>query len=205
MAERIIGRLQTPMNEYGKRLDVHLITSSDAVITPDGQTLAEIIKNMEDKGGIIVSRSQPTFACTWFKTDDGDGDTGTIALPSSTADIMNTTFYVDPGDVAAASSDEPIEPFVPAGEEYPEADGSSDPVNGIYDYYQIVPAGTDGALLVVDDGLTGMDYDPTTMIHKSMVIKDIPNIESGYYVKYYHVSVDDDLYRINGGTADTVI
>ena len=63
MPEKIIGRLQTPADENGERKDIHLITTTDEVITPDGSTLTEKMTQT----GIQVSDTKPSFACTWFK------------------------------------------------------------------------------------------------------------------------------------------
>lgn len=96
------------------------------------------------------------------------------------------------------------EPVIPEGEKYPESDGSEEEVNGKYDYYERVSSDTEGALVVVEDELVGDYYDNTTMIHKSMVINDIPDIEINQYVKYFKVSVMSKCIRLNGGTASEV-
>lgn len=90
---------------------------------------------------------------------------------------------------------------IPDGEIYPPSDGSTTEVNGKYDYYAKVASDTVGALIVVDDDVVGDDYDTSTMIHKSMVINDIPNIEINEYVKYFNVSVMSRCIRLNGGNA----
>ena len=63
MAEKISGRLQTPVDSNGNRKDIHLITTTDEVITPDGVTLTEKMRETN----IQISTDKPSFACTWFK------------------------------------------------------------------------------------------------------------------------------------------
>lgn len=64
MAERIISRLQTPVDENGVRKDIHTITTSDAVII-DGEncTLTEKLQNLGN--GIVISTNKPTHAAMW--------------------------------------------------------------------------------------------------------------------------------------------
>lgn len=91
---------------------------------------------------------------------------------------------------------------VPDGENYPESDGTREPNSeGKYDYYERVTADTQGALLVVEDELSGALYDNYKMIHKYLVINDIPDIEIGDYVKYFKVGVMSGDYTLNGGNA----
>ena len=40
------------------------------------------------------------------------------------------------------------------------------------------------------------------MIHKSMIINDIPDIEVDEYVKYFRVSVMSNCVRLYGGSAN---
>lgn len=80
-------------------------------------------------------------------------------------------------------------PNIPDGEKFPKSDGNYIPNNGKYDYYARVTSDTVDALLVVEDDLTGENYDKDVMIHKSMVINDIPDIVINEYVKYFNVSV----------------
>lgn len=91
---------------------------------------------------------------------------------------------------------------VPEGEKYPSSDGSREPnEEGKYDYYERVTKDSEGALLVVEDELTGELYDTCKMIHKSLVINDIPDIELGEYVRYFKVAVMSGDYILNGGNA----
>ena len=64
MAEKITGRLQTPKDGSGKRVDIHLLTTTDEVITPDGKTMTE---HMND-GSVQVGSTKPDFPCLWFNT-----------------------------------------------------------------------------------------------------------------------------------------
>lgn len=97
--------------------------------------------------------------------------------------------------------EEEMQGKIPEGEKYPTSDGSTTEVNGKYDYYSRVDSDSVGALLVVADDVTGSDYDTETMIHKSMVINDIPDIEVDEYVKYFNVSVMSQCVRLYGGSA----
>ena len=63
MAEKISGRLQTPADSNGIRRDIHLITTTDEVISEDGKTLTEKIR----EASIQISTEKPAFACSWFK------------------------------------------------------------------------------------------------------------------------------------------
>ena len=47
MADKIKGRLQTPIDETtGERKDIHLITTSDEVLVPDGNNEPKILTNV---------------------------------------------------------------------------------------------------------------------------------------------------------------
>ena len=91
---------------------------------------------------------------------------------------------------------------IPDGEKYPQSDGSTAENNGYYDYWKKVSKDEVGALQVVSDDVTGDKYNTSTMIHISMVLKDIPDAVEGDYVKYFSVAVVNGEYLdINGGTA----
>jgi hypothetical protein len=66
--QKISGRLQTPADSTGKRLDIHLQTTSDEVIvnpdSPDAHTLTEELERM---GKPVVSNSQPGHQCVWLQ------------------------------------------------------------------------------------------------------------------------------------------
>ena len=64
MADKISGRLQTPKDAYGNRKDIHLVTTTDEVIAPDGKSMTEHMK----EGSIQVGSTKPTFPCMWFNT-----------------------------------------------------------------------------------------------------------------------------------------
>ena len=97
--------------------------------------------------------------------------------------------------------------LIPDGEAMHEADGSIEPdENGYYDWYERCNSTTPNALLVVEDLLSDALYDNTKMIHKFMVIKDIPDISVGEFVVYResitegnHTGTDDDLEPIIDG------
>ena len=79
-------------------------------------------------------------------------------------------------------------PVVPNGTEiYPEADGSLIMNNGEYDKYERTTEDRPDKLLVVSDDVVGNDYNPTKMVHISMLTKDIPDITVGEYVRYVRV------------------
>ena len=113
--------------------------------------------------------------------------------------IMNHPNQTEPID--PSSDNDTIYPSAPDGEKFPESDGDYEPINGKYDYYARVASDTVGALRVVEDELVGDNYDTDTMIHKSMVTNDIPDIEINDYVKYFNVEVMSTCIRLNGGTA----
>lgn len=106
-------------------------------------------------------------------------------------DVVNTVL-VD--NSAAVYSDEcncntdDDEPVVPNGAEiYPEADGSLIMNNSCYDRYERTTEDNENKLLVVSDDVAGNEYNPTKMIHISMITKDIPDITIGEYVRYVKV------------------
>ena len=63
MAEKISGRLQTPVDDNGKRKDIHLITTTDEVITADGEVLTDKLEQTK----VQITANQPDFSCIWFK------------------------------------------------------------------------------------------------------------------------------------------
>ena len=86
-------------------------------------------------------------------------------------------------DIPDNGEDEGI--LIPGEETKPEADGTYEPdEDGFFDYYEKCSETTPDALLVVEDLIPDNVYDPVTMIKKSFVIKDIPEIEIGDYVVY---------------------
>ena len=62
MAERIIGRLQTPADSEGKRYDIHPITDASAVIWDNDSTLRDVMKNTIPR----LSRSRPATPGWWL-------------------------------------------------------------------------------------------------------------------------------------------
>jgi frataxin-like iron-binding protein CyaY len=67
MAQKVSGRLQTPADSTGNRLDIHLQTTSDEVIvnpdSNDSHTLTEELERQKP----IVSNSQPNHQCVWLQ------------------------------------------------------------------------------------------------------------------------------------------
>lgn len=84
--------------------------------------------------------------------------------------------------------DEPEEDegtLIPDDESNKEADGNYEPnEDGFFDYYEVCNKTTPGALLVVEDLMPDNIYDSTKMIRKSLLLKDLPDIEIGQYVIY---------------------
>lgn len=185
MADRILGRLQTPVDaNTGLRTDIHLITSTDAIATPSGITLTELLARQ----GMVISNGKPSFACTWFKPDSTVSGVTISSIQASVDEITDDADFIWPNAAP--------------GEKYPTADGSTEVGNdGTYDYYGFVNSSAENALQVVSDDVTGADYDPVTMIHISLVVADLPSVSVGDYVKYYYVIADEDMFRINGGDA----
>lgn len=62
MAERIIGRLQTPVDSEGKRYDIHPITDASAVIWGEDSTLRDIIDNLIPR----LTRARPATPGWWL-------------------------------------------------------------------------------------------------------------------------------------------
>ena len=66
--ETIVARLQTPADDNGVRKDIHLMTDASAVMVGDAEhssTLSEVLEYVG--GGIAISSTQPSRACTWFQ------------------------------------------------------------------------------------------------------------------------------------------
>lgn len=67
MPESIIARLQTPADSEGKRVDLHVITESDAIIVGE-ETLTEVLNRLGN--GLILSKEKPEFQCLWGRIKD---------------------------------------------------------------------------------------------------------------------------------------
>lgn len=62
--EKIVCKLETPADANGRRTDVDLLTSTDAVYLPDGSmTLTEKLTAL----GIHISVEKPEIPCVWAK------------------------------------------------------------------------------------------------------------------------------------------
>ena len=71
MANRIKGRLLTPVDEDGNRTDIHLITTSYEVLVQkeDGtKVLTDVLNNMHTN--IEIGPEQPEFPTVWFRTSE---------------------------------------------------------------------------------------------------------------------------------------
>ena len=67
MAQKISGKLQTPKDSSGNRLDIHLQTTTDEVIVnPDGNDSHTLTEELERQKP-VVANAQPSYACTWLK------------------------------------------------------------------------------------------------------------------------------------------
>jgi hypothetical protein len=62
MAERIIGRLQTPVDSEGKRYDIHPITDASALIWGEDSTLRDVMENTIPR----LSRARPSTPGWWL-------------------------------------------------------------------------------------------------------------------------------------------
>lgn len=79
----------------------------------------------------------------------------------------------------------PDEHMFPEEERNVPADGDFTPsAEGYFDYYERARKTTPNSLLVVEDSISDSIYEPITMIKKSLVIKDIPDVQVGDYVIY---------------------
>lgn len=84
---------------------------------------------------------------------------------------------------------------IPYDDHKPSADGDETPdEQGRFDYYDRIDATHPEALEVVEDNLEDSLYYPDRMIHKRDVIKDIPDIEVGEYVRYNEVMDYSDIF-----------
>lgn len=65
---KITARLQTPADENGERMDIHLITTADEVILdPDSDNPTTLAERLEHLGTIHIANAQPEFPCIWAK------------------------------------------------------------------------------------------------------------------------------------------
>lgn len=90
-----------------------------------------------------------------------------------------------PTDPEAPSDGSEDDILIPDDDPKKPADGDYEPdENGYYDWYERCKLTTPNALLVVEDLISDASYNVNTMIKKSMVVQDIPDIEVGEYVLY---------------------
>lgn len=91
--------------------------------------------------------------------------------------------------------DKPDTPITPSDNPKP-ADGDFDPDdNGWFDFYERCTSTSPGRLLVVEDAIPAASYSSKTMIRKSNVIKDIPDIKVGEYVLYRESFTSDPIKK----------
>ena len=88
----------------------------------------------------------------------------------------------DPGTIVPpGGTNPPI--LIPGEDDNEEADGNYEPNdNGYFSYYERCTNRTPRGLQVVEDLISDGYYDPSSMIKKAKVIKDIPDIEINDYV-----------------------
>ena len=90
-----------------------------------------------------------------------------------------------PTDPEAPSDGSEDDILIPDDDPKKPADGDYEPdENGYYDWYERCKLTTPNALLVVEDLISDASYNVNTMIKKSMVVQDIPDIEVGEYALY---------------------
>lgn len=74
MSGKIKGRLQTPVDGSGNRKDIHLITTSDEVLVPDGanepKILTDVLGDIHTSFVISSIDDQPSFPTVWFRTNE---------------------------------------------------------------------------------------------------------------------------------------
>ena len=89
----------------------------------------------------------------------------------------------DPGDPDGGT--EPDDPVFPPDETHEDADGNYEAdANGFYTYYERCLESNPDSLLVVEDIIPSNVYDPSKMIRKRKVLKDIPDVEVGEYIRF---------------------
>ena len=114
----------------------------------------------------------------------------------------------------------------PVDREHKPSDGDYAPdKDGWYDFYERCLSTNPGALLVVEDLIPDSVYRPKTMIRKHLLLKDIPDIQVGEYVRYmrahdethkhgchhHHHHCDDDIHvhpiddNVNGDNDDETL
>ena len=93
---------------------------------------------------------------------------------------------------------------VPIDNIHPQADGDTTPdAEGWYDYYTKCRSTDPGALLVIENNYPESVIDYKRMIKKEDVIKDIPDIMVGEYVKYVRTQVTDETPQPDPQTDDS--
>lgn len=99
--------------------------------------------------------------------------------------ISNIEEKYEPEDPIAPEDPEDPGILYPDEDKRPDADGDYEPdENGYFNYYERCGETTPNSILVVEDLIPDNVYDITSMIKKSKVILDIPDIEVGDYVVF---------------------
>ena len=117
----------------------------------------------------------------------------------NTADIdaliqINIKNKYDPDPEPIVPDPDDPYPVVPKPDENPDSDGNEEPDDeGYFNWYERCNSTTPKAKVVVEDAMKQPLYDPTTMVHKYKVKKDIPDIEVGEYVIYREAIMTDGV------------
>lgn len=172
---------------YGSRFEDNHYSCMENCYAYGSHTIATVLKNMKRiystmEDGITISAVEVPFVPRSI----------TVCLKVA---LDNCIVAYDIEDVKSVITENVVNKYnpskeeeIPEGESYPKADGETAPnEEGFYDYYMKVEKDTPDALLVVEDELKGELYDTAKMIHKEMVLFDLPDIQIGEYVKYVTV------------------
>ena len=144
-------------------LNLHMACDNVIVLYDDNQVNDILIANIREAGGTYVDPNCPCYHCPNCNRPEEEP--------------------VEPEEPEIPSI--PAKPVTEEGEKFPTADGAIYPYeDNTYDYFMVAHSGDDGALLVVDDNMADDVYNNDTMIHKHVVIADIPTIQIGDYVTY---------------------
>lgn len=65
--ENVIGRIQTEADANGRRTDIHLTSSINAIKVNENVDLAELIESIGI--GVTYSKKQPTHSALWIIPD----------------------------------------------------------------------------------------------------------------------------------------
>ena len=91
MSERIIGRLQTPADENGVRIDVHPITDASAVIYDDDNTVRDKIDRLTP----TISKNKPATPGWWIQPLIKETAEGDLILDQLPVDEVTGKIKID--------------------------------------------------------------------------------------------------------------